>query len=229
MNYNPRSLSSPVSSIIFDFGGVLGLPQDAGRVSRMASLCRLSIEEFSPLYMRDRLELDRGTLSCQEYWARILRESGVPPTSALVAQINDLDSQAWLRINSRVVGWSVELRSAGFFTAILSNMAADKLAHMRGLPEFDWIKDFPVTVFSCEHHLVKPEPAIYRRCLDLMGKEPEDCLLLDDSLANIQGGRAAGISALHFRSAEEAAPLLSSAWALPVRTLIDGTAVNSRD
>jgi putative hydrolase of the HAD superfamily len=223
MIYTLRGLSSPASSVILDFGGVLGLPQDPARASNMASLCRISMEEFSRLYKLDRPELDRGTLSTEEYWTRILQAAGVPPTPELIALIEEEDSLGWTRINQRVVDWAAELRAAGLTTAILSNMPTDKLAYIRKIPAFDWIDDFSVTVFSCDHNLVKPEPAIYRLCLDLLGKEPEDCVFLDDTPVNVVGGRAAGIPTLLFRSAEEAAPVLSGTWGLPVRSLTDGT------
>jgi putative hydrolase of the HAD superfamily len=216
-------LSVPVSSVILDFGGVLGMPQDPVRTANMASLCRLSMEEFTRLYLRDRLELDRGTLSTEEYWARILRSAGVPPSPVLIAKIEEEDSLGWTRINRRVVDWSAELRSAGYATAILSNMPVDKLAYMRRIPAFDFIDDFPVRVFSCDHRLVKPEPEIYRLCLRLLGKKPEECVFLDDSPVNVEGGRAAGIATVHFVSAETAAPELSGRWNLPVRSLVDGS------
>jgi putative hydrolase of the HAD superfamily len=222
MNYTPRALSSPVSSVILDFGGVLGLPQDPVRAANMAALCRLSMEEFSRLYVLDRLELDRGTLSSEEYWTRILRAAGVPPEPGLIAQIEEEDLRGWTRINRRIVDWAAELRAAGFSTAILSNMPFDKLAYMRKSPAFDWIADFSVTVFSCNHGLVKPEPAIYRLCLELLAKEPQECLFLDDSPVNVEGGRAAGIPTLLFRTAEESAPVLSDTWGLPVRSLWNG-------
>jgi putative hydrolase of the HAD superfamily len=213
-------LSARISSVIFDFGGVLGLPQDPARVQTMASLCRLSTEEFFLMYRRDRLDLDRGTLSTEEYWARILSSGGVPPTSALIAQIEEEDSLGWTRINRRVVDWASELRAAGYATAILSNMPTDKLAFMRKNPALDWIRDFPVAIFSCDHRMVKPEPAIYRLCLDLLGKNADECVFLDDSPVNVEGGRAAGIAALLFRSVEQAVPVLSGSWDLPVRSLI---------
>ena len=223
MNYTLRALSSPVSSVILDFGGVLGLPQDPVRAANMASLCRISLEEFFPLYHRDRLELDRGTLSTEEYWTRILRAAAVPPTSDLIARIEEEDSLGWTRINRRVVDWAAELRAAGFATAILSNMPTDKLAYMRKNPAFDWIGDFPVAVFSCDPSLVKPEPAMYRLCLDLLRKKPAECVFLDDSPVNVEGGRAAGIPTLLFRSPSEAAPALSGRWGLPVKSLLHVT------
>jgi putative hydrolase of the HAD superfamily len=180
------------------------------------------MEEFSRLYTRDRLELDRGTLSTEEYWSRILRAAGVPPGPGLIAQIEEEDSRGWTRINRRVVNWAAELRAAGYSIAILSNMPFDKLAYMRKSPAFDWIADFPVAVFSCNHGLVKPEPAIYRLCLELLAKKPAECVFLDDSPVNAEGGRTAGIPTLLFRSADEAAPVLSDTWGLPVRSLLNG-------
>jgi len=222
LNYTPRTLSIRVSSVILDFGGVLGLPQDPARVATMSSLCRLSTEEFYRLYQRDRLELDRGTLTTEEYWARILRSARVPPTPGLIARIEEEDSLGWTRINTRVVEWAAELRAAGYATAILSNMPVDKLAFMRRNPAFDWMHDFPVAIFSCDHFVVKPEPAIYRLCLDLLRKDPDECLFLDDSPVNVEGGRAAGIATMLFRSVDEAAPVLSTTWGLPVRSLVEG-------
>ncbi len=213
-------MKPPVTTVILDFGGVLGLPQDPVRAANMASLCGCTMEEFSRLYQRDRLELDRGTLTTEEYWSRILRARGVPATPGVITRIEEEDSLGWTRINDRVVAWSRELRAAGYATAILSNMPFDKLAYMRKIPAFDFIDEFPVTVFSCEHRIVKPEPAIYRLCLDLLAKSPGECLFLDDSPINVDGGSAAGIPTYLFRTASEAAPVLAKNWALPVKALL---------
>ena len=221
MDYTLADLKSPVSTVILDFGGVLGLPQDPARAANMAALCGLSMEEFSRLYQRDRLELDRGSLSTEDYWTRILEDSGVPASADMIARIEEEDSLGWTRINEKVVAWSRELRAAGYGTAILSNMPFDKLAYMRKNPAFDFIDEFPVTVFSCNHRLVKPEQAIYRLCLDLLTKEPGECVFLDDSPVNVAGGQAAAIPTLLFRAAEEAAPVLAGTWGLPIDSLVD--------
>ena len=221
LHYTPAGLEPRTTAVILDFGGVLGLPQDPVRAANMASLCGRTMEEFSLLYQRDRLELDRGTLSTEEYWARILRASGVLPSSDMIARIEEEDSLGWTRINERVVAWSRELRAAGYATAILSNMPFDKLSYMRKNPAFDFIDEFPVTVFSCNHGLVKPEPAIYSFCLDLLRKRPDECLFLDDSPVNVAGGLGVGIPTLLFRTADEALPALAETWDLPVRALVD--------
>ncbi len=211
---NPR-----ITTVILDFGGVLGLPQDTVRAAAIAAQCRLPLEEFQRLYFRDRLELDRGTLSTDDYWTQILREAGVQPTRELIDRIEEEDSLGWTRINDAVVDWSRELRAAGYSTAILSNMPSDKLAWMRRNPSCSWIAEFPVAVFSCEHRLVKPEPQIYHRCLQLLHRQAGECLFLDDSPVNVEGGRAVGLTSMRFTTAAEAVPDLSGVWGLPVRSL----------
>lgn len=225
IHYTLADLKPRISTVILDFGGVLGLPQDPSRVTAMASLCGLSTEEFLPLYQRDRLEFDRGTMSTDQYWSRILLAAGAPATADMIAKIEEEDSLGWTRINAKMVAWSRELRAAGYATAILSNMPCEKLDFMRRNPAFDFIQEFPVTVFSCNHRLVKPEPAIYRLCLDLLAREPKECVFLDDSPHNVAGGQAAAIPTLLFRTAEEAAPILAEKWMLPVRSLLDGHGV----
>jgi putative hydrolase of the HAD superfamily len=214
-------LSVPISTVILDFGGVLGLPQDPLRLHTMASVCGLSVGQFRRLYERDRQELDRGTLSTEEYWSRILRAAGRRATAPLIARIEEEDSLGWTRINQGMVAWSAELRSAGYLTAILSNMPVDKLSYLRSSPAFDFINDFPVALFSCDYHLVKPEPQIYAACLKLLGRGPGECLFLDDSPANVAAGQAAGMSAILFRSAGEVVGELSLRWGLPVESLRD--------
>ena len=133
-------MPTAIRAVIFDFGGVLGLPQDPARVAIMASLCGLSVEKFHTAYRRDRLELDRGTLPTEEYWRRILESGGAASSPDLAARIEREDSLAWTRTNGAVVSWGAELREAGYRTAILSNMPSAKLSFMRATSTFRWIE-----------------------------------------------------------------------------------------
>jgi putative hydrolase of the HAD superfamily len=214
-------LKKRIATVIFDFGGVLSLPQDPGHLRAMEEISRLTHERFMPLYRRDRLELDRGTLSADDYWRRILEEGGVAPTPELVAAIEREDSGGWTQMNPRVMAWTRELRKAGVRTAILSNMPSAKLAFMRDGTRFAWLGDFAATVWSCDYLLVKPEAAFYRVCLERLGDPPEACLFLDDVQVNVEGARAVGINAELFRSATETAPLIGTAWGLPVQSLVE--------
>jgi putative hydrolase of the HAD superfamily len=215
-------MAPPPRAVILDFGGVLGLPQDSRRTAAMREICRLSAEEFPAVYNRHRLELDRGALAADEYWRGILSAGGVEPTAELVERLEREDTMGWTQVNRAVVQWSAELRAAGIRTAILSNMPHGKLSFMRGRAEFRWIEDFAVAVFSCEVGMVKPEPGIYRLCLERLGSAPGECVFLDDGPANVEGARAVGIPSMVFRSAGEAAAEIERRWRLPVRGLKEG-------
>ncbi len=217
-------LGERITTVLLDFGGVLGLPQDPARVASMASLCGITTEQFLSHYQRDRLELDRGTLSADDYWARLMALGGVTPTPALVAELEREDALGWTRINRSMVSWAAELRSSGYRTAILSNMPSEKLTFMRVSTGFSWINDFDAAFFSCDYRMVKPEPAFYRVCLSTLGVRPGECVFLDDSAVNAEAARAEGIHAVIFHTAREAAAALDPAWGLPVRSLLDGDA-----
>jgi putative hydrolase of the HAD superfamily len=215
-------LKPKLTTVIFDYGGVLGLPLDPDREAAMMALTRLPRAEFYAAYRRDRVELDRGTLATDEYWRRLFAAGGVRATPALLAQIEREDALGWSRVNQKVVDWSYELRDAGYLTGILSNMPSEKLKFMQADGQFRWIKDFDVAVFSCEHLLVKPEASIYRLCLEKLGARPEECIFLDDVPENAEGARSVGIHALVFRSPDAAATELQRDWGLPVGKLRNG-------
>ena len=86
-------------------------------------------------------------------------------------------------------------------------------------PRLQWMAEFSVRVFSCEVRLVKPEPEIYRLCLEQLGARPAEAVFVDDTTHNVEGALAAGIHALLFLSAADAAPEIQRRWGLPVAGL----------
>ena len=64
---------------------------------------------------------------------------------------------------------------------------------------------FEVALSSCYLGLRKPEPAIYRRALDILGRPAERILFIDDRAENVAGAAAAGIKAIRFEGADLAA------------------------
>ena len=47
---------------------------------------------------------------------------------------------------------------------------------------------------------VKPEPEIYQIMLEKIGRPAPECLLIDDSLSNIQQANKIGFATIHFES-----------------------------
>lgn len=59
---------------------------------------------------------------------------------------------------------------------------------------------FQVAFSSCYLGLRKPDPAIYRRVLDILGAPPERVLFIDDRQQNVDGAAMAGMKAVRFQS-----------------------------
>ena len=108
----------------------------------------------------------------------------------------------WLRTNPEMLALARQIKLHGVQIAILSNMPHDLLAELRA--GLDWLDEFPVQIWSCELGIVKPDPAIYRACLDALGCEPGRALFFDDRRTNVQGARDCGMQAHLFERTEEA-------------------------
>ena len=91
-----------------------------------------------------------------------------------------------------------ELIEADYPTAALSNWSPETYPKVRAWFEFlDW---FDEIVISGYVKVNKPDPAIYHILLERIGRQPQDCVFIDDSPANIQAARQLGFQAIHFQS-----------------------------
>jgi len=61
---------------------------------------------------------------------------------------------------------------------------------------------FDVALSSCYLGLRKPEPAIYKRALDILGRPPERVLFIDDRPENVAGATGVGMKGIVFKGAE---------------------------
>ena len=70
---------------------------------------------------------------------------------------------------------------------------------------------FELVVDSAWVGMRKPDPRIYQLTVERLGDdvEPHECLFVDDNEANIEAARELGMTAVHFRSNEQAIPEIS--------------------
>jgi len=67
---------------------------------------------------------------------------------------------------------------------------------------FPFLGGFDGVVVSGRERVVKPDRRIYELLCSRFGLAPADCLFIDDSAANVEGARAAGMRAHHFSEPE---------------------------
>jgi len=185
-------------AVIFDFGMVLtGLP-DKEAHDAMVRMTGLSIDQFEELYWADRHAYDEGKLTGVTFWQKFGRDSGLSLTPADLDRLNELDARMWTTCDPEMVSWQQRLRQHGLRTAILSNMGDSVLENIER--KFAWIHNFDVLIWSFQHGIAKPDPAIYRLTLERLGTEPGKTLFIDDKHPNIEAALALGMKAIEFKS-----------------------------
>ena len=190
-----------ISTLIFDFGCVITLPQNEAAVSHICAAINASRGAAAPLsrdailalYNEYRDEYDRGALNGEQYWASVLGRLGISPNATLVASLLEFDVDCWFHFDREMLAFIAEQRRVAKRIALLSNINFDGVAQLKA--KADWLSLFDVTVLSCEHLLLKPQPEIYELCLDRLGEAAGACLFVDDRAVNAEGARKVGLNA----------------------------------
>jgi len=192
---------------VFDIGGVL-LDFDEAHLYR-----KIFADEAA---MRDFFE----RVLTRQWWVENL-DHGRPCADAVAEltlrhpefsrEIQAADER-WLEMIGSVIDGSrlllQTLKNAGIPIYSITNFPHEKfyLARER-YPFLNW---FDGVVISGEEQVVKPAPEIYNILLDRYGLSAQDCLFIDDSMANIAAARTVGMQAHHFQNPESLRECLQS-------------------
>ncbi len=187
-----------IRAVIVDYGEVLCFLPASQDIERLAQIFQMDPQTFLSVYLPSRASYDRGDLLPAEYWDKFASQAGSKFDASILEDIRRLDVEMWCRHNESMIRWVEDIHAAGFRTAILSNMPPDMVAHVRN--NFSWIGHFDHQIFSAEVRSVKPEPKIYRHCIETLGMDPSESLFIDDRNENLNQARAVGIRVLRFQS-----------------------------
>jgi 2-haloacid dehalogenase len=102
-----------------------------------------------------------------------------------------------------------ELRARRIKTYAISNFSSEKFA--LASRAFPFLAGFEGAIVSGREKLLKPDPRIYRLLCERYGLAAGDCLFIDDSRANVQGAREAGMQAHRFENPERLRAALKQA------------------
>jgi len=200
---SPVTATEQILAVVLDYGNVLSLlpsETDIQEVQRLTGIARETLEE---LFWRYRDDYDRGGLDGRSYWRKVGAAAGKQFVDGDVDNIVVHDAAMWSHINPAMMNWVRALKREGLKTALLSNMPMEVSAYLRRTA--DWLGDFDCLVFSGEHKTTKPDPAIYRVCLDGLGVRPHNALFVDDSSPNVLGAQAVGMRTVQFHSVTQLA------------------------
>ena len=204
--------------MISDFGGVLTTPllgsflafQDETGISTEAlgrAMQRIAERDGQhPLF-----ELERGRISEGDFLATLRRELAVElGHEPELHRFSEIYFQA-LDPNEPMIELMRGLRGRGYRMALLTNNVREWEPLWRRMLPVDEI--FEVVVDSAFVGLRKPEPEIFELTVERIGGGigAADCLFVDDVEDNTITARELGMTAVHFRSNEQAIPEIEAA------------------
>jgi len=139
------------------------------------------------------LEMDRGKTFAQGVAERIAL---FPDKADLIRAFDE----RWVETLGGAVEGSVaileELQALGIACYAITNFNHEKFALTAR--QFPFLSRFHGIVVSGEEGVIKPARRIYELLCSRHGLAAADCLFIDDSAANVEGARAAGMRAHHF-------------------------------
>jgi putative hydrolase of the HAD superfamily len=210
-----QDCGAPRRAVICDFGGVLTSPLLEGFAAVQAR-SGVSVDELSAAMARvaeargshPLFDLEMGRIRESEF-LRLLEE-------ALDGEVT-LESFhevffSGLRPNRTMIDYMASLRERGLRMAILTNNVREWREVWRAkLPRLG--ETFHVVVDSAWEGMRKPDPAIYRLTLERLGDglSAEECVFVDDTVANCETARSLGMHAVHFVENDQAVAEIEAA------------------
>ena len=183
-----------IKNILFDMGQVLI------RFDQQYFIHRFGIEgDDVSLLMRELfrsvewVQMDRGSLREEDAFRSI--------SQRLPERLHDVAWKLicmWDRPILEIDGMYdlvAELKDLGYGIYLLSNASVRQHEYWPRIPAS---KFFDGKLISADVHVIKPQPEIYRLCLEKFGLKPEECFFIDDAPANIEGALCCGIAGAVF-------------------------------
>lgn len=144
----------------------------------------------------DRFE--RGLAAEEEFFRAVREHFGAADVSG-----EEIRSQ-YLRILGDEVegmrGVVDDLRRAGVRAAALTDTSP---LHLGALARYPIVRSMEALIASCETGRRKPDPEAFLDAVRRLSASPEEVFFTDDTPANVEGARAAGLRAEVFRGPEE--------------------------
>lgn len=192
-------MTSHIKAIIFDFGGVLVGWDPRNLYRRYFPDQPQAMEDFlsEVNFMEWNAQQDKGRPFAE---AVAILSQEFPHRAELIRAYHEHWIESITGPIEGTVGLLRKLKETGRSVYGLSNWSAETFPIVRD--EFDFLKLLDGVILSGEVKLIKPEPAIFELCLQMIGKPADECLFIDDSLANINIAKQMGFDTVHFESPE---------------------------
>ncbi|HEX2383428.1 MAG TPA: HAD family phosphatase [Acidimicrobiales bacterium] len=201
-----------VDALILDMDGVVR-HWDPEHFSSTVRSFGVSREQFVAVAFEDALFASAmtGAISAEQWDDEIGRRLGDRHGCDPVAVAGAFAAMRW-SIDDDVVTVVKEVRDAGRVRVALFSNASTRLE--ADLESCGLGNSFDVVFNSARLGVAKPDPEAFLMVAAALGTTPERCLFVDDTRANVEGARAAGMQAEAFTNVAALRSLLERAGLL---------------
>ena len=200
-------------NIIFDLGGVV--VEFAPKKYLLDLLCDAKAEatvESIVFESEEWKQLDLGLMTRQEANEIMLAKAREQGRAFEVQAVLD----EWMRMLKpmhRTLELIRRLKKMGYKIYYLSNIAPDTLEYLQ---QQDFFSLFEGGVGSCQLHLAKPDPRLYKAMMMHYQLDYDETIFIDDKKENAQAAYTLGITGIHYRANASLLKALSSCG-IPIR------------
>jgi len=193
-----------IRAVFFDLGGVILRTEYQAPREHLAERLNMEYEDLVRLVFESETsrKASVGAISEEAHWEAVARRLNRPQEiEAIRAEFFAGDV-----LDRGLVNFIRSLRPR-WKTGVISNAWSGMRAYITA-QKFD--DAFDGLVMSAEVGVAKPKAEIYLLALEQLGVSPGEAVFVDDFDENVEGARAVGMSAIHFRDPESAMAELKS-------------------
>jgi putative hydrolase of the HAD superfamily len=184
-----------IEAVIFDRDGVLIDPDLAKAAAYFEPIVPISLQEIFARWLKWGEKVGFPSSPAEEktffrrFWRQLGDEFRLP--QAKRAQLYRFNYTRYLRPFPEVKPALEEIRRRGLRIGVLSNFSLATIeASLEAIGMLDLVDAaYAAMVIG----LAKPEPGAYLKITQALSTQPENCLLFDDKMTHVEGGRAVGI------------------------------------
>lgn len=184
-----------IRTVIFDVGGVLLRTEDRSHRNALEQQFDLQPGESEFLVFNSEMgqAAQLGKVTPEELWQWLQTHLALSDE-----RLTDFQRQFWAgdRMDVELVDFVRRLRGR-YITAIISNAQGNLPALLTDT--YPMADAFDLIVYSAAEGVMKPDPVIFLRTLERLGCAPHEAVFIDDFAHNVEGARAVGMSAIHYR------------------------------
>lgn len=173
-----------ITSIIFDFAGVIG---SEGYWLWLAEAVS-DLKEREAFFHQITREVDSGRIEHDEFAKKLSSAIGCPASSVWP------EIKKRTKINRELLEFITQLQKGGYKLGLLTNYTHPWFLEL--MEEYRLGPYFDAVLISSQHRMIKPDAEIYHTMLTFLGVEPAHGVFIDDRARNVQGAIDVGLSGL---------------------------------